>query len=242
MRVLMEQNLSDDKEDARTGLSYHLILGRNNYLWIPAFEFAVSGLPPDVTGFNILDIGAGTAGLSLYFAKRGCHVICSDINRSNIMKAQEFHRTHEFVGEIQYDTIDILNNDLMSESFDIICFKSVLGAIPKDKQNRAISEIHRLLRKKGTFVFCENLRGSYMSEACRKLFAPWYRRWNYVTISEMQQYLSPFAENKIVSFWFAAAFFQKITKSKLLGIGLDRIVFRHLNDEYRYIMAGFAIA
>lgn len=238
----MEQDLSDDKEDARTGLSYHLILGRNNYLWIPAFEFAVSRLPPDVSGFNVLDIGAGTGGLSLYFAKRGCHVICSDINRSNMTKAQEFHRTHECVGDIEYDTIDILNNDLLSESFDIICFKSVLGAIPKNKQNWAISEIHRLLRKKGTLVFCENLRGSYLSESYRKLFAPWYKRWNYVTISEMQQYLSPYAESKVDSFWFAAVFLKEVLKSNLIGIGLDRTVLRHLRNEYRYIMAGFAIA
>lgn len=238
----MAQIFSDEKEDSIIGLKYHLILGLNTYLWIPAFEFAVSRLPTEIRGWNVLEIGAGMGGLSLYFAMRGCNVICSDINSNYVSLAKKFHKLHEFSGQIKYETVDILNNNLKSESFDVVCFKSVLGAIPYDKQGHAISEIQRILKKGGLLIFCENLKGGYLSAFYRRLFVPWHKRWDYLTINQMYQYMSLFFECKINSFWFFAPFFARISqKLGRKGIALDLLLFMHLENEYRYIMGGYAI-
>lgn len=77
---------TDDQKETFTGLGYYSILGPNNYLWIPAFEFAVSKFKGNIKGWNVLEIGAGIiGGLSSYFAKRGCKVICSDINKKSLL-------------------------------------------------------------------------------------------------------------------------------------------------------------
>ncbi len=239
---MMTQIFSDDKEETVTGLKYRLILGVNCYLWIPTFEFAISRLPPDIKGWNVLEIGAGMGGLSIYFAMRGCNVICSDINSNYVSLAKEFHKPHKLAGQIKYETVDILNTNLAPESFDIVCFKSALGSIPYNKQGHAISEIQRILKKRGLLIFCENLEGSYLSAFYRKLFIPWYKRWNYLTINQMYHYMSPFFECKINSFWFFAPLLARISQKLCrMGIALDLLLFMHLKNENRYIMGGYAI-
>lgn len=238
----MAQIFSDDKEDIVTGLKYHLILGLNCYLWIPAFEFAISRLPPDIRGWNVLEIGGGMGGLSMYFGMRGCNVICSDINSNYVSLAKKFHKVHEFSGQIRYETVDILNNNLRSESFDAISFKSFLGAITYDKQGYVISEIQRILKRGGLLIFCENLKGSSLSALYRRLFIPWHNKWYYLTVNQTYQYMSVFSECKINSFWFFAPFFARISrKLGRIGITLDKLLFIYLKNEYRYIMGGYAI-
>lgn len=237
------RHLTDGKTESMTGLRYDQILGLNNYLWIPAFEFAVSQFNGDIKGSRVLEVGAGMGGLSLYFAKRGCKVVCSDCNTDYVLAAKNKNNVlHVFPGEIEYQTVDIIDNDLRSESVDIICFKSVLGAISPDKQAHAISEMRRILKKKGILSFCENLQGNYLSTLYRKLFVAWYGRWNYLTISKMYQYALLFPECRINSFWFSAPLLARFAQTAAwLGIAIDRSLFAHLGNEYRYIMGGYAI-
>ncbi len=238
----MIKKFTDNKKEHITGLKYCLILGPNNYLWIPAFEFAVSGLPVNIKGFNVIEIGAGRGGLSLYFAKRGCNVLCSDINSNLVVAAEKSHQPYKFPGEISYETLDILHNNLADETFDIVCFKSMLGAIPADKQTNIVSEMQRILKKGGHLVFCENLKGSFLSGFYRRCFIPWYKTWNYMTVEKGQRYMESFNDCSISSFWFSAPFLARIShRMSRIGIALDQTLFKRLKNEYRYIMASYAV-
>ena len=59
----------------------------------------------DIAGARVLDIGARNGGLSLYFALKGAHVICSDLKGPN-PQAAELHRKYNLSNRITYADID----------------------------------------------------------------------------------------------------------------------------------------
>ena len=48
----------------------------------------------DLTGKKVLDIGGRNGGISLFFALKGCNVICSDINKDGFQKARALHEKY----------------------------------------------------------------------------------------------------------------------------------------------------
>src|SRR5262245_18220178 len=95
-----------------------------------------------------LDIGTRGGGLSLWLAWNGARVLATHIV-SPIQTAFGLHQKYAVSDRIQYQALDVTEIPYRME-FDIVMFKSVLGAIGgKQSQAQAIREIHKALKPGG---------------------------------------------------------------------------------------------
>ena len=142
---------------------------------------ALSFWEPNLAGSmprSALAIGERGGGLSLWLAMRGIHVVCTDLGVS-LEPAMALHRRYGVSDLVTYADLDVTSMSYPDGSFDIIVFKSVLGALAtKERQVRAMREIHRVLRPGGTLLFAENLVGSRLHTWLRSRFVPW-DSWRY---------------------------------------------------------------
>jgi hypothetical protein len=100
-------------------------------------------------------------------------------------------------------------------------------------------EIYNALKPGGELWFAENLTGSALHRFSRKFI----RRgslWRYVSLGEVQQFLSPFRRFSYRTTGFLAVFGRGGRARNLLG-ALDRAVFNHVAPErWRYVVIGAA--
>jgi hypothetical protein len=124
---------------------------------------------------------------------------------------------------------------------DIVLFKSMLGAIgSKQGQARAVTEMHRALKRDGELFFAENLIGCPLHRFFRREFVRWGKTWRYVSVAEMEEFLAPFSDIQYRTVGFAAAFGRSEPQRNLLGIA-DKMLFNYtVPDRWRYIIVGVA--
>lgn len=131
---------------------------------------------------KVLALGEREGGLSLYFSKKGCEVICSDYNPMPDSTKKK-HSNYGVSGKISYKQIDMKHIELPDCSQDVIVFKSVIGALGnKEDQKKALNEIYRVLKPGGIFLFAENMEGSFVHKFLRKRFVSWGERWCYINL------------------------------------------------------------
>lgn len=127
-----------------------------------------------------LALGERDGGLSLMLAEHGCDVVCSDLNGPT-QRAKDMHRMLGWDWAMEYGSIDTLDIPFPEDSFDVVTFKSMLGALKtKERQEQAIKEIHRVLKPGGVLLFAENLRGTIVHRWLRKRFVAWGGYWRYL--------------------------------------------------------------
>ncbi len=197
----------------------------------------------DLSGAKTLEIGSSNGGLSLWMALNGAKVLCSDLSGPT-NAAKEKHRKYSVSHLIDYGKLNVLDIPY-EEEFDVVCFKSVLGVVGtnanKEKQIKALQQLHKSLKKGGELLFAENLVGSPLHGFLRKKFVPWGNTWRYVTIEEMQGMLSGiFSDVKYTTAGFMGAFGRTEYQRKILGY-LDRNFVSYLvPGKWRYIIIGVA--
>ncbi len=189
-----------------------------------------------------LEIGSRNGGLSLWLALGGARVLCTDLG-APAAKAIQKHRSFGVAHRIEYEALDATDIPYV-DRFDLVLFKSVLGGIGRsnriDRQEKAIREIHKSLKKGGELWFAENLIGSPIHRFFRTRCIPWGKTWRYVSIEEMDRFLSVFAEVKYTTVGFLGAFGRNGQGQALLG-SLDRlIVDRLVPAAWRYVAVGIA--
>jgi SAM-dependent methyltransferase len=85
-----------------------------------------------------------------------------------------------------------------SDRFDVIIFKSVLGgirnSIDKESQAKAIGEMHKALKTGGELFFAENLVASRIHKLFRQKYVSGGKKWRYISIQEVEEFMSPFSE------------------------------------------------
>lgn len=143
-----------------------------------------------------LDLGARNGGLSLYWALKGYHVICSDVTDSAFDKARALHDRYHVRDQIEYQAIDALHIPYR-DFFDVITFKSVLGGIANhnvgfEKAEETMKQIYRALKPGGYLCFCENLQGSKIHMILRHRLRNHGKRWHYFTIEELRNITGAF--------------------------------------------------
>jgi len=148
--------------------------------WEEHFDFSA--------GAKVLALGEREGGLSLYFAKKGCHVICSDY-RPLPRSTKEMHKAYKVTDSIEYQEVDMKDIHLPDNSVNVVVFKSVIGALGNKKdQKKALNEIFRVLKKDGVFLFAENMEGGVIHKFLRKRFVGWGHRWCYVNDTDMRDW------------------------------------------------------
>lgn len=186
---------------------------------------------------KVLALGEREGGLSLYFALNGHDVICSDFNPMPD-STKELHEQYKVADRISCKNINMTSIDLPDESVDIVVFKSVLGALGDAKdQEKAIAEIHRVLKKDGTFLFAENLTGSGLHRYLRKKFVNWGKRWRYIKNSEMLHWGNKFRSKETNAFGVIGLFGRSENQRKKFA-SIDRVITPLAPKKWRYILFG----
>ncbi len=220
------------------------ILGWDIATWARALRFWEKTI--SAQNFDLrygLEIGAHNGGISLFFAKQyGANMVCSDLNPVS-EKAKSLHLENGVSARIQYAELDATAIPYPDNSFDFVVFKSVLGAIGRqdqpEKQQRAIAEMHRVLKPGGVLFFAENLQGSILHRLTRSAFVPWGKSWRYLKIKELNEWLSVFEKKEIQATGFFAAFVPKPEWLKSSVAAFDALL-PFIPKAWRYVVYGYA--
>jgi SAM-dependent methyltransferase len=211
--------------------------------WKYALRFWTERLE-SVQGRLALEIGSRDGGLSLFLALRGCQVVCSDLDGPT-PQAIELHRRYGVADRISYASVDACAVPFPDEHFDLVVFKSVLGALrdqnpPLGAQRTAVSEMHRVLKDGGRLLFAENLQASPLHTLLRERFVRWGRDWRYLSHVEISELLSGFTETDLSCRGFASAFGRREWQRSLLH-GVDRLAVPLVPVSWRYVAFGVAV-
>lgn len=143
---------------------------------------------------NGLELGGREGGLSLWCALKGKRMVCSDIVDVE-STASPFHKKYDVDGLVTYEVIDATKIPY-ENYFDVILFKSIMGGVGSndniENQRKAFNEIYKALKPGGKLLFAENLKASPMHQYLRKKYIRWGNSWRYVTLPEMDEFLSDF--------------------------------------------------
>ncbi|HYH12009.1 MAG TPA: methyltransferase domain-containing protein [Thermomicrobiales bacterium] len=207
--------------------------------WSAALEFWSRNSLLGFADRSVLEIGSGGGGISLWMALQGADVTCSDARGPR----PEAVRRHERFGvqdRITYAQVDVADLPYV-EQFDIVVFKSVLGALrDRDRQAVAVAEMHKSLRPGGELLFAENLVGSALHAYLRRTFVGWGASWRYVSMGELHEFLSPFSRVRTRTGGVLGALGRAEWQRNALGTldkaGLERLV----PSAWRYIALGVA--
>ena len=198
-------------------------------LWSPTLK--------NVNGGKALTLGERGGGLSLMLASHGMDVICTDINPFD-ESTSELHKKHGLSERVDYMSMDMTNLEFDDNSFDVVMFKSVIGALgSKDKQQRAISEIYRVLKPRGTLLFAENCSASFLHRWARKRFTNWDSYWRYPHYKNDRDLFDSFKEEQFKSYGFLGAFGRSEGQRRILG-KMDNVFEKLTPASNRYIMVG----
>jgi len=191
-----------------------------------------------------LELGSRHGGLSYFFAKTyDSNIICSDYKGPS-EQARTLHRENNLMTKIEYASIDATAINLPDSSMDFIVFKSMLGAIGSKnnyaQMEKAISEMHRVLKPGGVLFFAENLKGSYLHQFARRKFVKWGKKWHYLSIDELKKLLSPFSKTELRTTGFSSAFCKEPPTANAILSYFDSALF-FLPSRYNYVSFGYAV-
>lgn len=188
-----------------------------------------------------LELGAREGGLSGWLADKEIAVCCSDYSNAE-KQATPLHAKHHFSGSIRYEDIDATSIPY-SEQFDLIVFKSIIGGIAQgdhiERQKAVFDQIYKALKPGGVLLFAENLSGSRFHRFFRNRFTKWSGYWRYISLDELNDFLSPFSDKKIKTTGFLATFGRSEKQKKALSI-LDDLGPNCLPKKWRYMVYGIA--
>lgn len=147
--------------------------------WSRALPLWESSLPAR-RPLRALGVGEREGGLSLWLASRGVDVVCSDLHEFP-EETKALHSRYGLEASITYAQADATRLPYDGQTFDLVFFKSMLGALgTKEQQRTALAEMHRVLKPGGLLFFAENLRGTLIHRWLRKRFVRWSSYWRYL--------------------------------------------------------------
>lgn len=118
--------------------------------WAKALRFWESRVRWDRMAAG-LELGGRAGGLSLWMAKGGLQVVCSDLENT-AATAGPLHARRGVSPQITYRDIDATNIPY-EDHFDLIAFKSIIGGIGRDghieRQRAVFAQIHKALKPGG---------------------------------------------------------------------------------------------
>jgi SAM-dependent methyltransferase len=192
---------------------------------------------PDKT-LKCLELGSKNGGLSLWLAKKGYRVVCSDIE-DPAPGAQPLHKKYDVDNLVTYEVIDATNIPYTNH-FDMVIFKSIIGAVGwqgrDDLQRKCLGEIHKCLKPGGQLLFAENLTGTAMHSFFRHRFAKWSKSWNYLRYDMLDSLLADFSNYTIQTTGFLGLLGGNERMREILGSLDKHILNRLIPKKGRYIV------
>ncbi|MBK9192765.1 MAG: class I SAM-dependent methyltransferase [Crocinitomicaceae bacterium] len=202
------------------------------FFWEAHFDFK--------PGQKVLVLGDRNGGLSLFFAKKGMNVVCSDFDLQ-IETAKKLHQLHQIEHLIEYAKVDMRTIPFSDSEFDVVAFKSVLGALNIfEEQNQTMNEIYRVLKKDGALVFAENTKASRFHRWMRSKFAKWQSPWRYSDDSEFVNWSGLYSKSFLSKRGFSALFGRSEGQRNFLGI-VDSGFGFIIPKKWKYILMGVFI-
>jgi ubiquinone/menaquinone biosynthesis C-methylase UbiE len=192
-------------------------------------------------GKYVLEVGSRNGGISLMLAKEyGMQVVCSDLINPET-SAQLLHKKYKTNHKIKYEGVDCVNMSFEDNTFDVVIFKSVVGALGfADKQSLAFNEMFRVLKPGGVLLFAENLNSSFLHMYLRRKFIPWDSRWRYLKLNEIHSFLENYNFVELET----TGFFANLISNNLIkkfSSYFDYFFEKILPKKIRYIVYGAAI-
>ena len=204
--------------------------------WNRALQFLDDHKHTEFHGKKVLEIGAGSGGLSFWAALNGAEVICSDINEPSevvINKVKKYK-----IKNIKFEKFDALEIPYREE-FDFVVFKSILGGISRSNNLSDLVKImygiHNVLKPAGQCLFIENMDGTYLHQYLRKRYGAGKNMWYYLSLEDFSVLSKPFKIIKYHTFGFLGGgdFLFKNYRSKL-----DYYFEKIIPQTWNYIYAG----
>lgn len=187
-----------------------------------------------------LALGERDGGLSLMLAHHGYLTICSDLHGPT-EQARVLHQRAGVQGRMTYAPIDALAIAQPDNSFDVVAFKSMIGALgSKARQAQAVREMHRVLKPGGVLLFAENLHGSPLHVRLRKRYVAWDHYWRYLDPVADRDLFAPFGTVDDATTGFVANLGRTAGQRDLLA-RLDGVVLPLVPVRWRTIWYGAAI-
>jgi SAM-dependent methyltransferase len=215
------------------------VIGWDAENWSRSLEYWQSQSEINVQQANCLELGSHHGGLSLWLALHGAKVTCSDLALPGEL-AHQLHLRYGISRQVEYGALDAKNLPY-TDHFDVLCFKSVLGALGSEKdQEKAIHSMWKALRPGGELWFAENLLASPAHAALRSRFIKWGQRWRYVTVPEMRKFLAPFSTVTLTTVGVLGTLGRTERQRRAMA-RLDRCFVESLvPSSWRYIVIGVA--
>lgn len=170
------------------------IVGWDVRTWGPAvdaWERALESLPSGP--LDVLEVGAGPGGPSLWLALKGHRVVTSNLGQTEA-QARPLHERYGVADRIEYRDLDLTSGLIAPASFDVVVFKSVLGGLGSADPAlpaMALDAIRTALRPGGVLLWAENLRGNWLHRTARAVA---YRIrgvaiWQYLPLRRLRELL-----------------------------------------------------
>lgn len=211
--------------------------------WARCLPFWSAHSQLDWSNSSALEIGSRNGGLSLWLAKQGANVICSDVGGVS-SQALEKHKRYTVKDQIQYSDINALNIPYTQE-LDAVAFKSVLGGLQEHGGTNAhlvaLEQIHGSLRSGGELLFAENLLSSPIHQFLRRKAVSWAAEWHYPSINEFLGWLSPFSQVHYETIGFLGALGRSEQQRRLLAKADTHLIEHCVPGSWHYIVYGVAV-
>lgn len=207
--------------------------------WSKALPFWETFLP-NRKDLRVAAFGEREGGISLWLALKGYDVECSDYN-ADLQPAKDLHRKYKVESRVNYSKQNITSIQFNDEFFDVVVFKSVIGALgDKALQDKAFKELYRVLKPGGLLIFAENLQATRLHKFARKKFTNWGHRWRYIKVDETKEMLADFSEVHFKSQGFLATFGRSEEQRKRIS-RIDKPVSKIIPNSWSYILFGACI-
>ena len=208
--------------------------------WSKAIKYWRENITFTNKNYKCLELGANQGGLSLWLALHRNRVVCSDLQNPKYI-ASAIHEKYTCKSPIQYAAIDATNIPYKNY-FDIITFKSILGGISENNQDKfkrkTVNEIHKALKPGGVLLFAENMEATLLHKILRKRWGQ--KDWNYMKLNEIADVFSLFKNVNYTTVGFFGCMGRSETQRRILG-HIDTFIEKLLPNRFHYILIGIAV-
>lgn len=150
--------------------------------------------------YRVFDVGCGNGFSTAEYAKVAGSVVGGDYIPAFVEDAKQTYLNKGNKNKLSFVVSDILNLDFKPESFDVVVSsRCLINLTSWEDQKRAISNIHKVLKKGGLFIFTEvTFQGMARLDALRKEFelSEIKKHWHnlYLDEVELEAFVKPMFE------------------------------------------------